>query len=77
MEEWVSAQHYQKLSWRALIYLWVSMNHLLIHVIAVIPEEKVNTTCRIGIAGPIPLAKLIEEYVTYAEDLVGQILARL
>jgi hypothetical protein len=77
MEEWVSAQHYQKLSWRALIYLWISMNNLLLHVIAVTPEEKVNMACRIGIADPIPLAKLIDQYLTYVEDLVGQMLARL
>jgi hypothetical protein len=77
MEEWVSAQHYQKLSWPALADLWVSMNNLLIHVIAVIPEEKVNTACRVGITDTIPLTKLIDQYVAYTEDIVGQILAKL
>jgi hypothetical protein len=77
MEEWVSAEYYQRLSWPALADLWVSMNNLLIHVIAVIPEQKVNTACRVGITDTIPLAKLIDQYVAYTEDIVGQILAKL
>jgi hypothetical protein len=43
MEDWVSAQQYQTFSWAELVDLWVSMNRLLIHVIAIIPEEKVGT----------------------------------
>jgi hypothetical protein len=77
MEDWVAAQHYQTFSWAELVDLWVSMNRLLIHVIAVIPQEKVGTVCRIGVSEPLPLWTLIDRYIGYSEDLVGQILARL
>jgi len=77
LDEWVSAQQYQTFSWPALVDLWVAMNDLLIHVIAAIPQEKVNTACRIGIGDTIPLWTLIDRYIGYTEDLVGQILARL
>jgi hypothetical protein len=77
MNDWITAQQYQGVSWPDLVDLWVSMNRLLIHVIAVIPQEKLNTVCRIGIGEPIPLWTLIDRYIGHAEDLVAQILARL
>jgi len=49
----------------------------LVHVLAQIPEDKLNLTCRIGIHDPIPLSKLIESYIEHCEDVVAQILARL
>ncbi|HUI81577.1 MAG TPA: Clp protease N-terminal domain-containing protein [Bryobacteraceae bacterium] len=76
-EEWVAAQQYQTFSWQVMMDLWIGMNSLLIHVMAAIPEAKLNTACRIGIDEPIPLRTVIERYVAYSEDLVGQILARL
>ncbi len=76
-DDWVAAQQYRTYSWPDLVDLWVSMNHLLIHVIAEIPEEKVQIVCRVGIGEPFPLWTLIDRYVGYSGDLVGQILARL
>jgi hypothetical protein len=72
--EWVTAQKYNDYPWKDLVRLWVSINCLLIHVLEQIPEEKVNTSCRVGIAEPISLATLIERYVEHCEDIVGQIL---
>jgi hypothetical protein len=57
--------------------LWLCANRLLIHVLGLIPEEKLNTPCQIGIAEPIPLAALVADYVEHCQDVVGQILARL
>ena len=76
-EKWVSAQQYREARWQDLVDLWVSLNRLLVHVISQIPEEKVNTLCRIGVKDPIPLSQLIVRYVEYCGDLVGQILAHL
>jgi hypothetical protein len=73
-DEWVAAQQYQDYPWRDLVSLWLSINCLLIHVLALIPEEKVNTPCRIGIAEPVPLTTLITRYVEHCGDIVGQIL---
>jgi hypothetical protein len=57
--------------------LWVSLNRLLIHVLARVPEEKLQTPCRMGTAEPIPFSKVVEIYIEHCEDIVARILARL
>jgi hypothetical protein len=49
----------------------------LIHVLLRVPQDKLDVPCRIGIAAPVPLAKLIDAYLEYCQDIVGQILAHL
>ena len=71
-EEWVSAQQYRNFSWQDLVDLWVSVNRHLVHVLAHIREDKLETPCRIGVDGPIPLSKLIARYVERCEDILGQ-----
>jgi len=74
---WVAAQHYRDFPWLDLVDLWGSLNRLLIHVVTHIPEEKVNTPCRIGVEAPIPLSILVTRYALHCEDVAGQIVARL
>jgi hypothetical protein len=74
--EWVTAQAYLQFGWQDLVDLWVCINRLLLHVLARVPEEKLETPCRIGIDPPIPLSKLIANYVDHCEDIIAQILAR-
>ena len=76
-DAWVSAQQYGNFTWEDLVDLWLCINRLLVHVLGLIPEEKLNTPCHIGIAEPIPLQELAARYVEHCEDVVGQILARL
>jgi Clp amino terminal domain, pathogenicity island component len=71
---WLSAQQYNDLPWQELLDLCVSFNRLIVHVIARIPEEKMDTPCRIGIADPIPLQELVRRYVAHCEDIVTQLL---
>jgi hypothetical protein len=77
VDDWVLAQQYGKCVWQEIVDWWVSLNGLLIHVLAQIPEEKLGLECRIGIREPIPLSKLIERYLEHCQDIVGQILAHL
>ena len=77
LDEWVAAQEYRDYLWKDIVDLWLSLNRFLIHVLAQIQEDKLSLTCRIGVAEPIPLSKLIERYVEHCTDVVGQILARL
>jgi hypothetical protein len=53
------------------------LNRLLIHLLRRIPENKLDLPCRIGIAEPVPLAKLLETYVEHCQDIVAQVLAHL
>jgi hypothetical protein len=76
-DDWVSAQQYGSFPWEDLVDLWICANRLLIHVLGLIPEEKLKTPCQIGIAEPIALSELVARYVEHCEDIMGQILARL
>jgi hypothetical protein len=76
-DEWVTAERYADYSWRELVGLWTSLNRLIVHVLAAIPEEKLTMPCKIGIADPVPLSVLVARYVADCEDLLGQIMARL
>jgi hypothetical protein len=74
--DWLAAQQYNDLPWQQLVDLCVSLNRLMVHVIAHIPEEKLNTPCHIGIAETIPLQELVRRYVEYCQDIVAQLLMR-
>ena len=76
-DEWVTAQQYKEFSWPDLVDSWISLNRLLVHVLSVIPEHKVNMPVRIGIEEPTTLLKLIERYVGQYEDMLEQLLSRL
>jgi hypothetical protein len=39
-----------------------------------IPEEKLDTPCRIGVAEPVALRELVRRYVAHCEDVVAQLL---
>jgi len=58
------------------VELCVSLNRLLLHVISRIPAEKIDISCRIGVAEPIPLQELVRRYVAHCADIVGQLLVR-
>lgn len=73
-EHWVNSQHYATFAWRDLVDLWISLNRLLFHVIARIPEARLTTPCRIGIAAAIPLTEVIARYLEHCEEIVGEIL---
>jgi hypothetical protein len=70
-------ERYADFYWPESVDLWVSLNRLLVHVLEGLPEDKASAPCRIGIAEPIPLAKLMDAYIEHCQDIVGQILARL
>jgi hypothetical protein len=76
-DDWVSAQQYGSFQWVDVVDLWLSVNRLLLHVLAQVPEDKLKIPFHIGIEKPIPLAEVIDRYVAHCEDLVGQILTRL
>jgi hypothetical protein len=73
----VEAQQFAEFSWAETVNLWASLNRLLIHLLLRIPEAKLDLPCRIGIAEPVTLAKLIDAYFEHCQDIAGQVLARL
>ncbi len=42
-DDWVQLEHYDRFSWPDLVDLWLGLNRLLIHVLVLVPEEKMKT----------------------------------
>jgi hypothetical protein len=69
----VSAQHYQEAAWMDLVRLWTSYNRFLAHVLAGVPEDKLNTKCVIGDNPPMTLEELAADYLKHMEHHLEQI----
>src|SRR5262249_2827785 len=76
-DEWVQAQQYRNFSWQDTVDLWIGMNRLLVHVLLLVPEEKITMPVRVGVEKPISFLQLVERYLERSEDILGQILSRL
>src|ERR1700722_14468709 len=48
-----------------LVSLWASYNRYLAHLIAHLPESKLDTPCRIGTGETMTLAFLVSDYLTH------------
>jgi hypothetical protein len=70
----LSAQGYNDLPWHVLVDLCASLNRPILYVMTPIPEEKLDTPCRIGVAEPVALRELVRRYVAHCEDVVAQLL---
>ncbi|QMV18172.1 DinB family protein [Granulicella sp. 5B5] len=68
----VRVQHFQHASWSMLVSLWHSYNQFLAHVIAHLPESKLQTACRIGVENPVTLEFLATDYVTHLSHHLAQ-----
>ncbi len=71
----VRAQGVQEADWELLVSLWAAYNRFLAHVLAQIPESKLQTPCRIGDGEAVTLDFLARDYVTHLvhhlEQIVG------
>ena len=72
-DENVRVQAVQELSWELLITLWASYNRLLAHVIAKLPEDKLQSQCRIGDGEPVTLEFLVKDYLGHLKHHLEQI----
>jgi len=69
----VRAQRYQDAQWADLVELWTSYNRFLSHVLAGIPEDKLQTPCRIGDNSPMTLQELAIDYLRHMQHHLEQI----
>ena len=72
----VTLHGYQDLGWSDLLEFWRQYNTLLTQVIARIPEDKLNTPCRVGDGQPVTLQFLIIDYVAHMQHHLDHILRR-
>jgi len=69
----VRAQRYQEARWADLVELWTSYNRFLSHVLAGIPENKLQTICRIGDHDAMTLEALAIDYLAHMQHHLDQI----
>jgi hypothetical protein len=69
----VRVQAPQEAEWPLLISLWAAYNRYLAHVIAHLPDEKLDTLCQIGPAEPVTLRFLATDYLTHLLHHLRQI----
>ena len=68
----VRVQAFQQAAWPQLLTLWSSYNRFLAHVIAHLPESKLQTPCHIGDDGPVTLEFLATDYVAHLKHHLQQ-----
>ncbi len=76
-DESVTAQPFDDLNWQFTVESWFFANILLLRLIAALPGSKASLSCRVGIDAPVPLEKLLSNFVEISEDTMEQVLARL
>jgi hypothetical protein len=69
----VRVQAVQEADWSLLITLWAAYNRYLAHVIARLPDSKLETVCRIGSNEPVTLGFLATDYLTHLLHHLRQI----
>ena len=55
----------QEADWDVLVDLWAAYNRYLAHIIARVPQAKLDTPCRIGSGHAVTLGFLIEDYLRH------------
>jgi hypothetical protein len=61
----VRVQAVQQMPWPALVALWASYNRYLAHVIEYLPDDALQSPCRIGSAEPVTLEFLAQDYLVH------------
>ena len=69
----VRVQAVEEADWTLLVSLWAGYNRYLAHVIAHLPDSKLETLCRIGLDEPVTLRFLAEDYLRHLLHHLGQI----
>jgi hypothetical protein len=61
----IRVQAPQEAEWPLLVSLWAMYNRYLAHIIARLPESKLEAVCRIGAGKPVTLGFIAEDYLTH------------
>lgn len=69
----VRVQAPQEADWGQLVSLWAAYNRYLAHVIAHLPESKLETPCQIGSDEPVTLGFLAKDYLRHLVHHLRQI----
>jgi hypothetical protein len=74
--EWVDLHDWQHVPWNTLVASWQQHNALLVHLIARIPADRLDSPCSVRNAPPVTLRFLIEDYVLHMQHHLDHLLSR-
>jgi hypothetical protein len=69
----VRVQAVQSADWQLLVALWAAYNRYLAHVIAQLPDSKLETVCRIGSGNAVTLGFLATDYPRHLVHHLSQL----
>ncbi len=76
-DDWVLAHGYAEQNWDDLLRWWWAEHQILMTAVNRIPEDRLETACRVDDAGPFTLRFLIEDYVEHQQHHLSQITSGL
>jgi hypothetical protein len=74
-DAWVAAHGYANQPWATLLNWWEVEHEILISVVNLIPEDRLDASCTVGGGAPVTLRFLIEDYLRHQHWHVKQLAA--
>jgi len=74
--KWIEIQHYNEMSWVALVAFWVAYNNHLSHVISHSPKDAESCPCNIGKDERVPLEGLVKDYLRHLRLRLDDLMVR-
>jgi hypothetical protein len=75
-DDWVKLHAWEQLPWTSIVGFWYHHNLLLVHVIARISTERLDSHCVIGHGPAVTLRFLIVDYVLHMQHHLDHLLSR-
>lgn len=72
---WNQYSYHEQMEAAGLIAMWTAYNKYLLEIIKRIPYDFLSNTCITGVAEPVSLAFIINDYVTHLEHHLHQIVS--
>lgn len=72
-DDWVAAHGYTGQSWETLLRWWQAEHEILSAVVDLIPEERLDASCVIGLNAPVTLRFLIVDYLRHQRWHLAQL----
>jgi DinB superfamily len=72
-DAWVAAHGYAAQSWETLLRWWQVEHEILAEVVDRVPEDRLQTVCRVGDEESVSLQFLIEDYLTHQRWHLAQL----
>ena len=74
--DWVTAHRYREMPWLTIVEFWYRYNTFIVSLLAMVPENKLQTLCFVGSGEGVSLKFLVADYVLHMQHHLDHILGR-